>query len=83
MTTEPAAAPSTCPRTLEVVCACAGVAKLNAAVVAAMHDKQVHDLLASEGIEAQGNSVEQFRAFLQSEGPRWAKIVKESGAHVD
>ena len=48
-----------------------------------MHDKQVRDLLASEGIEAQGDTLDQFRTFLQSESTRWAKIVKESGAHVD
>lgn len=59
------------------------VAKLNAAVMAAMHDKQVRELLASEGIEAQGNTPDQFRTFLQSESTRWAKIVKDSGAHVD
>jgi tripartite-type tricarboxylate transporter receptor subunit TctC len=59
------------------------VAKLNAAVIAATHDKQVRDLLASEGIEAQGNTLDQFRTFLQAESTRWAKIVKDSGAHVD
>jgi tripartite-type tricarboxylate transporter receptor subunit TctC len=57
--------------------------RLNAAVSAAMHDKQVRELLASEGIEAQGNSAEQFRAFLQTDAARWAKLVKESGAHID
>ena len=59
------------------------VSRLNATVNAALHDKQVRDLLASEGIEAQGNSLEQFHAFLQTERVRWAKLVKESGAHID
>src|SRR4051812_33916750 len=57
--------------------------RLNAAVTAAMHDKQVRELLASEGVEAQGSSSEQFRAFLQTDAARWAKLVKESGAHID
>ena len=57
--------------------------RLNAAVSAAMHEKSVRELLASEGIEAQGNSPEQFRAFLQTDAARWAKLVKESGAHID
>jgi tripartite-type tricarboxylate transporter receptor subunit TctC len=52
-------------------------------VNSALHGKQVRELLASEGIEAQGNSLEQFRAFLQVESVRWAKLVKESGAHID
>jgi tripartite-type tricarboxylate transporter receptor subunit TctC len=59
------------------------ITRLNAAVNAALHDKQVRDLLRSEGIEAQGNSLEQFRAFLQAESVRWSKLVKESGAHID
>jgi len=57
--------------------------RLNAAVSAAMHEKPVRELLASEGIEAQGNSPEQFRAFLQTDAARWAKLVKESGARID
>jgi len=57
--------------------------RLNAAVSAAMHDNQVRELLATEGIEAQGSSSEQFRAFLQTDAARWAKLVKESGAHID
>jgi tripartite-type tricarboxylate transporter receptor subunit TctC len=59
------------------------VNRLNATVNEALHDKQVRNLLASEGIEAQGNSLEQFRTFLQTESVRWAKLVKESGAHID
>jgi tripartite-type tricarboxylate transporter receptor subunit TctC len=57
--------------------------RLNAAVKAAMNEKQVRELLVSEGIEAQSNSPEQFRVFLQTDAARWAKLVKESGAHID
>jgi tripartite-type tricarboxylate transporter receptor subunit TctC len=57
--------------------------RLNAAVNAALKDKRVHELLAGEGIDAQGTTAQQFRVFLQSESVRWAKLVKESGAHVD
>ena len=57
--------------------------RLNIEVNRALHDKQVRELLAGEGIEAQGNTPEQFRVFLQAEAVRWAKLVKESGAHID
>jgi tripartite-type tricarboxylate transporter receptor subunit TctC len=59
------------------------VERLNIEVNRALHDKQVRELLASEGIEAQGNTPDQFRVFLQTEAVRWAKLVKESGAHID
>ncbi len=59
------------------------VSRLNTTVNAALHDKQVREFLANAGIEAQGDSLEQFRAFLQTESVRWSKLVKESGAHID
>jgi tripartite-type tricarboxylate transporter receptor subunit TctC len=36
--------------------------------------------LETEGAIPVGNSPEQFSAFVQSEIPRWAKVVKFSGA---
>ena len=57
--------------------------RLNTEVNRVLHEKQVRELLAAESIEAQGNTPEQFRAFLQAEAVRWAKLVKESGAHID
>jgi tripartite-type tricarboxylate transporter receptor subunit TctC len=57
--------------------------RLNVAVNAALHESQVRDLIATEGMEAQGNSPEQFRTFLQGESVRWSKLVKESGARID
>lgn len=59
------------------------VERLNTEVNRALHDNQVRGLLASEGIEAQVDTPEQFRLFLQAEAVRWAKLVKESGAHID
>jgi tripartite-type tricarboxylate transporter receptor subunit TctC len=59
------------------------VMRLNSAVNEALRDKQVHDLLATEGIEAQSSTPQAFRTFLQAESVRWAKLVKESGARVE
>ena len=36
-----------------------------------------------EGIEPIGSTPEQLGAYIKSEGVKWAKIVKESGAKVD
>ena len=50
---------------------------------AARHALQQPDMLKrldTEGAIPVGNSPEQFSAFVQSEIPRWAKVVKFSGA---
>jgi tripartite-type tricarboxylate transporter receptor subunit TctC len=50
---------------------------------AARHALQQPDMrkrLDTEGAIPVGNSPEQFTAFVQSEIPRWAKVVKFSGA---
>ena len=39
--------------------------------------------LQSEGGEILGGTPEQFSTLLRAEVPRWAKIVKESGATLD
>jgi tripartite-type tricarboxylate transporter receptor subunit TctC len=59
------------------------VEQLNAETNSTLQEKQVRDILAAEGMEAQGGTPEQFRAFLRSEIARWSKLVKESGAHID
>ena len=57
--------------------------RLNTAINDALRDKQLRELLASEGIEVQGDTPEEFHAFLLGETSRWSKLVKESGAHID
>jgi len=59
------------------------VDRLNTAINDALRDKQLRELLASEGIEVQGDTPEEFHAFLLGEISRWSKLVKESGAHID
>jgi tripartite-type tricarboxylate transporter receptor subunit TctC len=59
------------------------VRKLNAATVAALREKEVHDLLATEGIEATPSTPQELEAFVRAEVARWAKIVAESGAKVE
>ena len=59
------------------------VATLNAAFNKALMAPEVREKMGSMGVEPAGSSAEQFRAFLQGEIPKYAKILKESGAKVD
>ena len=59
------------------------VAQLNKAINAALQQPDVADRLRSEGGDVLGGTAEQFSALLKAEVPRWAKIVKDSGASLD
>ncbi len=59
------------------------VATLNAAFNKALMAPEVREKMGSMGVEPAGSSAEQFRAFLQGEIPKYAKILRESGAKVD
>ncbi|MCI5850454.1 MAG: tripartite tricarboxylate transporter substrate binding protein [Sutterellaceae bacterium] len=59
------------------------VAKLNKAFTDALKSKAVSDRLAKLGGEASPTTPEQFADLIQHEIPKYAKIVKVSGAHVD
>lgn len=39
--------------------------------------------LAKQGIEAVGNTPEEFAALIRSETAKWAKVIKESGTRLD
>ncbi len=55
------------------------VAKLNAALNAAMADKAVQDALLAAGIEPLTGTPDDLRAFVVSETQKWADIVKAAG----
>jgi tripartite-type tricarboxylate transporter receptor subunit TctC len=59
------------------------VMQLHRAVVAAMADKNLLDKLAQQGAEPFVNDPVRFSAMLNAEIPKWAKIVKDSGATID
>lgn len=59
------------------------VTLLNAEIAKALESKDVQERLAGVGCEPYKTSPEQFTTLIRDDLPRWAKIVKESGATID
>jgi tripartite-type tricarboxylate transporter receptor subunit TctC len=56
------------------------IATLHRAVVAALGDAEVRHSLTELGVEIVGDSPEEFSAYIQAEIPKWAAVIKASGA---
>jgi tripartite-type tricarboxylate transporter receptor subunit TctC len=52
-------------------------------VVRIVRTPEVRDKFTGLGIDAVGNSPEEFATFIRAEVAKWAKVVKASGARVD
>ena len=59
------------------------VATLHRAAAAALNDGEVNKALSDLGVDIVANTPDEFRAYIASEIPKWAAIVKASGAKVD
>ncbi len=59
------------------------VATLHRAAVAALNDAEVRKALTDLGVDVVADTPEEFRAYIKSEIPKWAAIVKASGAKLD
>jgi tripartite-type tricarboxylate transporter receptor subunit TctC len=59
------------------------VSQLNAAIAKALESKDALERLAGVGCEPFKSTPEQFAHLVREDLPRWAKIVKESGATID
>jgi tripartite-type tricarboxylate transporter receptor subunit TctC len=59
------------------------IAKLNGAIVKYVSLPEIRERMASQGADVVASSPEQFAAVLKSDLVRWAKVVKDSGAHVE
>ncbi len=57
--------------------------KLNKEIVATLKQPAVKDQLTSQGFEIVASSPEYLAKQLAIQAPKWAKLVKESGAKVD
>jgi tripartite-type tricarboxylate transporter receptor subunit TctC len=59
------------------------IAALHRATAATVNDPAVRQALTDLGIDVVGGTPEELRAYLKSEIPKWAKLVRASGAKVD
>jgi len=59
------------------------IRRLNEEVVRIVRTPEVRDKFTGLGIDAVGNSPEEFATFIRAEVAKWAKVVKASGARVD
>ncbi len=56
---------------------------LNHEMVTALHKPDVKEKLFASGVEAVGNSPEEFAAIVKTDQARMAKLVKEAGIRID
>lgn len=59
------------------------VAQLNAEIAKALDSKDVQERLAAVGCEPFKSTPDQFASLVRDDLPRWARIVKASGATID
>jgi tripartite-type tricarboxylate transporter receptor subunit TctC len=59
------------------------IGALHRASMATLGDPDVRKALADLGIDVAGGTPEELRAYIRSEIPKWARLVKASGAKVD
>jgi tripartite-type tricarboxylate transporter receptor subunit TctC len=59
------------------------IAQLQAEVAKAVDNADTKEKLATVGCEPFKSTPEQFAAMIKDDLPKWARIVKESGATID
>jgi tripartite-type tricarboxylate transporter receptor subunit TctC len=59
------------------------VERLNAAINRAMESTEVVERFTQLGMASTSNSAAEFNTFLRAEVPKWAAVVKSSGAKAD
>jgi tripartite-type tricarboxylate transporter receptor subunit TctC len=59
------------------------VARLNEEINSALGEKDLKDRLTSLGAEISTGTPKQFTDYIAREIPKWAKVVKDSGARPD
>ncbi len=59
------------------------VMKLNAEIVKALKQPNVHERFASEGAEVIGSTPEEFAARIKAELARMGKVIRDSGIRMD
>ena len=59
------------------------VRRLNAEIVAVLKSPEVHDRLASQGVDATPSTPEEFGKLMVTDRERWAKVVQRAGIRAE
>lgn len=59
------------------------VAKLHQQITASLRTPELKNKLTAQGLDAVGNTPEQFAAYIRGEIDKWTRVVKTSNARVD
>jgi len=59
------------------------IARLNAAVNAALKTEKVRDALARLGTDVGGGTAEEFGSLVRAETVRWTKVIKDAGIKIN
>ena len=59
------------------------VSRLNATIVKVLAQADIRKKISDQGAEVYSETPEQFASFIQAEGVKWGKVVRESGARVE
>ena len=59
------------------------IAALNKATVGALEDPAVRKALTDSGVDVKSSTPEWLRDYIKSEIPKWAEVIKASGAKVE
>jgi tripartite-type tricarboxylate transporter receptor subunit TctC len=58
------------------------IATLHRAVTTALNDADVRRELTTLGVDIEGDTPEEFSAYIKAEIPKWAAVIKASGANA-
>jgi tripartite-type tricarboxylate transporter receptor subunit TctC len=59
------------------------IKRLHAVFTAALKAPEVHERLLAQGFDPIGSTPQQFGAYVKAEIPKWARVVRASGAAVN
>ena len=59
------------------------VTRVNAELNAALATQPIKDTLRAQGADGVGGAAEDFARIIRADFPKWARVVRESGARVD
>ena len=59
------------------------IARLNTEIVNVLNMPSVRDFLLKQGIEPRTSTPDQFAAFIRSEIPKWAEVIRFAGVKVN